>query len=74
MVKELVEMTDEQMVADHNELVRKYKDLQVKYIRLAAVLRELRGVEKTYHEIIAEHDDWEALNQQKLNSTNEERQ
>jgi hypothetical protein len=74
MVKELVEMTDEQMVADHNELVRKYKDLQVKYIRLAAVLRELRGVEKTCHEIIAEHDDWEQLNQQKLNSTNEERQ
>jgi hypothetical protein len=73
MVKELVEMTDEQMVADHNELVRKYKDLQVKYIRLAAVLRELRGVEKTCHEIIAEHDDWEQLNQQKLNSTNEER-
>jgi hypothetical protein len=73
MVKELVEMTDEQMVADHNELVRKYKDLQVKYIRLAAVLRELRGVEKTYHEIITEHDDWEQLNQQKLNSTNEER-
>jgi hypothetical protein len=55
-------------------LVRKYKDLQVKYIRLAAVLRELRGVEKTCHEIIAEHDDWEQLNQQKLNSTNEERQ
>ena len=73
MVKELVEMTDEQMVADHNETVRKYKDLQVKYIRLAAVLRELRGVEKTCHEIIAEHDDWEQLNQQKLNSTNEER-
>jgi hypothetical protein len=73
MVKELVEMTDEQMVADHNELVRKYRDLQVKYIRLAAVLRELRGVEKTCHEIIAEHDDWEQLNQQKLNSTNEER-
>ena len=80
MVKELVEMTDEQMVADHNETVRKYKDLQVKYInlqvkyiRLAAVLRELRGVEKTYHEIIAEHDDWEQLNQQKLNSTSEER-
>jgi hypothetical protein len=70
MVKELVEMTDEQMVADHNELVRKYKDLQVKYIRLAAVLRELRGA---YHEIITEHDDWEQLNQQKLNSTNEER-
>jgi hypothetical protein len=40
---------------------------------LAAVLRELRGVEKTCHEIIAEHDDWEQLNQQKLNSTNEER-
>ena len=73
MVKELVEMTDEQMVADHNELVRKYKDLQIKYIRLAAVLRVLRGVEKTYHEIISEHDDWEQLNQQKLNSTNEER-
>jgi hypothetical protein len=73
MVKELVEMTDEQMVADHNELVRKYNALQVKYIRLAAVLRELRGVEKTCHEIIAEHDDWEQLNQQKLNSTNEER-
>ncbi len=65
MVKELVEMTDEQMVADHNELVRKYNALQVKYIRLAAVLREFQ--EK-------EHDDWEQLNQQKLNSTNEERQ
>ena len=66
-------MTDEQMVADHNELVRKYNALQVKYIRLAAVLREFREAAKTYHEIITEHDDWEQLNQQKLNSTNEER-
>jgi|APGre2960657373_1045057.scaffolds.fasta_scaffold00383_13 hypothetical protein len=70
----LVEMTDEQMIADHNELVRKYNDLRVKYVRLAAVLRDLRGVEKTYHEIIAEHDDWLQLSRQKLNSTNEVQQ
>jgi transcriptional regulator NrdR family protein len=70
----MVEMTDEQMVADHNELTRKYNALQVKYIRLAAVLREFREAAKTCHEIITEHDDWEQLNQQKLNSTNEERQ
>lgn len=28
---------------------------------------------KKCREIITEHDDWEQLNQQKLNSTNEER-
>jgi NhaP-type Na+/H+ and K+/H+ antiporter len=74
MVKELVEMTDEQMVADHNKLVHKYNDLRVKYVRLAAVLRDLRGLETTYHEIIAEHDDWLQLSRQKLNSTNEVQQ
>jgi len=74
MVKELVEMTDEQMVADHNKLAHKYNDLRVKYVRLAAVLRDLRGLETTYHEIIAEHDDWLQLSRQKLNSTNEVQQ
>lgn len=73
MVERLVEMTDEQMVADRNELVRKYNALQLKYIGLASVLREFREATKNCHEIIAEHDDWEQLNQQKLNSTNEER-
>lgn len=73
MVERLVEMTDEQMVADRNELVRKYNALQLKHIRLASVLREFREATKNCYEIISEHDDWEQLNQQKLNSTNEER-
>jgi hypothetical protein len=70
---EIYEMSIKDMVNEHNEVVQKYNDLLAEHIELEAVLRKIREAEKTYHEIITEHDDWEQLNQQKLNSTNEER-
>jgi len=62
---EIYEMSIKDMVNVHNEVVQKYNDLLAEHIELEAVLRKIRE---------AEHDDWEQLNQQKLNSTNEERQ
>ena len=62
---EIYEMSIKDMVNEHNEVVQKYNDLLAEHIELEAVLRKIRE---------AEHDDWEQLNQKKLNSTNEERQ
>jgi hypothetical protein len=61
---EIYEMSIKDMVNQHNEVVQKYNDLLAEHIELEAVLRKIQE---------AEHDDWEQLNQQKLNSTNEER-
>ena len=61
---EIYEMSIKDMVNEHNEVVQKYNDLLAEHIELEAVLRKIRE---------EEHDDWEQLNQQKLNSTNEER-
>ena len=61
---EIYEMSIKDMVNEHNEVVQKYNDLLAEHIELEAVLQKIRE---------AEHDDWEQLNQQKLNSTNEER-
>jgi hypothetical protein len=61
---EIYEMSIKDMVNEHNEVVQKYNDLLAEHIELEAVLRKIQE---------AEHDDWEQLNQQKLNSTNEER-
>jgi hypothetical protein len=46
--------------------VQAYRDLWERYEDLRKTLREIA-------EVTSEHDDWEQLNQQKLNSTNEER-
>lgn len=40
----MVEMTDEQMVADHNELVRKYTELLAMYQELSDEIKKLEAV------------------------------